>query len=456
MKAVSLFFVFLLGLLAKTSAQAPPMSLQQAIQNRLVEVAASGNGGYNGFCVSLLIKNMQTRPLQIRIDAGTLFVAEEEQLQNLLMVEERLIVLQSKENKKIDVRTMCTESSNGSPYRNAVFKTTLLDAKNPLFRLAQKLSSISYYESTAQSMVWSVANKNSIEDIYGKDTAKIKALIPLLAELTGVPAHMFNINPKSHELTFMSASIEYLSPKEMPIKLCIYDQANRLMQTSFEDYPMKDGYYQFKFGFAHYQDPARVYTAKLMSGDKVLAEKIIDKNSTYTPLRKMNRAASISYDLPDNVLANVGVYDSLDNLYAPLAKDYRLGKGFHESSFEGCRDLPLYQGFYFKIKNTADGKTIVSQKIPNTNSEAKKYDKIVKRGTLNVNLKQTYEHTRLVVVDEQEQIIWVVYEDSKLGAGAKGIPFVYQHTQGPNAKFKVRLLDEKGNILQEMCSGKCQ
>ncbi len=451
-----LVFLFFITFCVKTKAQTEAISIHKAIASHLVEVAAAGNGGFNGLCVKLQLQNKQNRPLTLRLEAGTLFVAEDEHLQNLLVVEEQIIVMKTAEKRSVDVRTMCTESSDGSPYSGAIFKTTLLNAEKPLFRLAQKLSEVQFYASTAQSMVWAVANKSTSEHIYGEDTAKIKAIVPVLANIMGIPEKMFDVNPKPHKLTYISSSIEYLSSQKLPIKICVYDEANRLQQTSLEGYEMKEGYYQFKFGFPHYSNPERTFTVKLMSGDKVLAERVIDKNSSYLPLRKMNRAISATYDLPSDIVAQVGVYDSLDRLYAPLAMNYKLGKGFHESEFEGCRDLPMHQAFYFKIKNLADNQFVISQKIPQTNADAKTYAKIVKRGTMVVNLKEPLAHTRLVVVDTQDQIVWVVYEDSKISHGRNDIPFVFQHTQGPDAQFKVRLLDHNGQVIQEMCAGKCK
>lgn len=428
-------------------AKNPPeaISLLDAVKQKLITVKATGKGGYNGKCLKMEIKNISTKPLNINIFAGTIFDNTEDWQQDLMVVEEQIVALNPKNTDFANLQTVCIQPSNGSPSVGVSFLLAKI-AEGHLLKLAQFINQKKYFTSTAQSAVWAVINGNGMGEIYGEDSLMVKELCAIVSEATGQPCNASNYKPRPHQITSVNTSLDVLVPDYTKnATLNLYTRNGQLFRNQLKNVAVPPGFYRFKMGVNHTLKDTTTFYLRLEENGKVISEKIVTKNDSVPTLQKMNEA-TLAYNIDTDVKARIGIYDEADNLYILLADDKPLKKGFHKSEFlEAKRELPLGKNYFFKVK--ANGKTLAQQKILLDRAEAKKYATLTKRGTFTCKLEKDIPIAKLAVYDTNDQIVWVVFADSKLARGNKQIPYVFQHQYGAGAVFTLKLTDNEGNII---------
>jgi hypothetical protein len=206
-------------------------------------------------------------------------------------------------------------------------------------------------------------------------------------------------------------------------------------------------------GVNHTLSDTSSFYLRLEENGKILSEKIVTKNDSVQELQKM-KESTLTYNTDNELNARIGIYDEKDNLYILLADDRPLKKGFHKSEFlEAKTELPFNKTYYFKVKDK--GKTVAQQKIFLDKAEAKKYAPITKRGTFSCKLAQDLPLAQLAVYDTENQVVWVIFSDSKLYKGNKQFQYAFQHQYGAEANFTLKLTDKEGNtIAQQEIRGK--
>lgn len=159
------------------------MTLEEAIQKKMVNCRYTSNGAYSGESVELSITNLSGTPLQITIPVGTVFKPNDEGDQDLIVVEQQMIALNGKSTGSQTLDGFCMEANDHAPAAEngmKLSKTTNTKLKD----LATFLNGKDYDHQTIQSAVWVVSNGHSIGDI-DQDSEKGKALRTYLSTLTG-------------------------------------------------------------------------------------------------------------------------------------------------------------------------------------------------------------------------------------------------------------------------------
>lgn len=437
-------FYFLVSVIAPCFA-GEPISLIEAVKQKLASVKSRGKGGYNSKCLDIEVKNISTKPLEIKILAGTIFDNTEEWQQDLMVVEEQAIALRPQQIDIKSLQTVCIQPSNGSPAKGVSFLLWKM-AEGHLLKLAQFINEKKCFTSTAQSAVWAVIKGNGLENIYGQDSLMVRELCKIVSEATGKPCNAKNYEPRPHQITSINTSLDVLIPDyTQNAMLTLYTRNGQVFDRHLSNLALKPGFYRFKMGVNHTLNDTSTFYLRLEEDGKIISQKIVAKNDSVPSLQKMKTTA-LTYHLEDDVEAQVGIYDEEDKLYILLSDNKLLKKGFHKTELSDTnRELPLHKNYFLKVKTK--GKTVAQQKILLDMSESKKYAPITKRGTFSCKLDKDLDKARLAVYDENEQIIWVVFSDSKLIKGQKQFPYVFQHQQGADATFTLKLTDENGNVI---------
>lgn len=430
-----------------TFAKNPPESISvlEAVKQKLITVKATGKGGYNGKCLSMTIKNLSNKSLNINMQAGTIFDNTEDWQQDLMVVEEQMVALNPKNTDFINLQTVCIQPSNGSPALGVSFLLAKI-AEGHLLKLAQFISEKKYFTSTSQSAVWAVINGSGMSDIYGEDSLMVKELCAIVSEATGQPCNASNYKSRPHQITSIRTSLDIILPDYVKnATLTLYTRNGQVFRNHLKNVTVSPGFYRFKMGVNHTLSDTTTFYLRMEENGKTISQKIVTKNDSVAVLQKM-KETTLTYNTDKEINARVGIYDEADNLYILLADNKVLAKGFHKSQFlETNRELPLGKNYYFKVK--ADGKTVAQQKILLDKAEAKKYAPLTKRGTFTCKLEKDLSMTKLAVYDTNDQIVWVVFSDSKLYKGNKQIPYVFQHQYGSEATFVLKLTDNEGNVI---------
>ncbi|WP_020528728.1 hypothetical protein [Flexithrix dorotheae] len=424
-------------------------SLQEAISKKLVQVKIKGKGCYRGECLEIVVTNKSSYRLNLAVEPGSIFLSDNDWVQDLIVVKRLAFKLNPNATASFVLETMCTQLKNAGPDTDELYHLGTL-AKGYLLQLTKLIDAENYQTSTAQSAVWAITDGNSIGEIYGQDTTMVKELCKVVSEATGQPCTGKNLQPRNHSITSIKTSLECLIPDYAEnLSLTMYDENGNRIRSYFSEKDLQPGFYQFKIGMNHTLGDSARFNLKLETTARIISEKQVVISDTIIKLQEMKTEQFVTYELPEDTKASVGVYDENDQLYILLADHKLLPKGFNKSIFQSGRSLPFGKKYFLKVK--ADGKTIVAQEFHLEADDAKRYAPIVKRGILKCQLKAPVEGAKLAVYDENNQIIWVVFENSYLGHGYKNLQYVFKHQKGPEAAFKVKLSDKEGNIIKEDC-----
>lgn len=445
----SFFLIF-----SSFSLQAQEIDFSEALEKKIIRTGIIGNGGHSGKCLKLSLLSRSNSLLKIKIPAGWIFESEDSSTQDLMVMKEQLFVINPRASKTIDLFTMCTQSNNHSPNKGAYFQVGRL-AQNYLLKLAQRVSQGSWHNSsTVQSAVWSIANGESIDNIYGSDTTMVNAVVEVVSEATGRPISAFYTAPREHSITSINTSMEAVVSKDLyAASLRAYDANGVLVREYFNNKRIKKGFFYQRLGVFHtLGDSSKIYL-KLEQGGELIAQKEVDNNSQVTELEKVFTTNRIEFEVDKFTKATVAVYDSVDNLYFLMKENKGYNQGENISTLVVKTYLPKNKTFYMKIKEGE--RTIASQKLILNQDEQKLFPKKYVRGVLQFQLNEDYRGVKVAVYDKNHQKIRTVM-DGNLGRGNKRIPFTFFHYKDPKEILYMRVFDANGGLLAEQCVSNCK
>lgn len=133
------------------------MSLQQALNSKLVNAVVKSLGGYQGFCVQINLKNLGKDSLIILVEAGRRLNSTDDKYQDILITQQQLITLGKKENKNFTVKGYCCQASNSSPPKDAEYSINTMADSN-LVKLARYLNDNEFDADIEQQAIWSISD----------------------------------------------------------------------------------------------------------------------------------------------------------------------------------------------------------------------------------------------------------------------------------------------------------
>jgi len=194
------FFIMLTLLSLHTQAKQQKLSLQRALELRVVKASAQSLGGYQDYCMKMNLKNLINDSLIIMVEAGRRLNSLDEKDQDILIVREEIIVLKKQEDKWIQVKGYCCQSNNHSPAANAKYGVNTLADSNLVF-LARYLNANPFNSHVTQQAIWAISDKKPTAQITSKNDSTSLMLRQLVSNLKGEPLPWYTIISKTHVFT---------------------------------------------------------------------------------------------------------------------------------------------------------------------------------------------------------------------------------------------------------------
>lgn len=423
------------------------ISLEQALEQKLVRIALQGNGGYRGECLKVLVENLSPAALSVKIPAGQIFASEDTSVQDLIVTQEELLVMAPKERKTRNLLTMCTQSFNMSPSKGEKFRLGPL-AVGGLLTLAQKISRKGYQNSTAQSAVWSLSNQESVRSIYGNDTTMVRDIAQTIHEVTGIAMSEFVFTPRTHTITSIRTSIEGLLKRDLrQARLDLVSPSGERIRTYFEGRKLEAGFRQFRVGASHTLGESAELYLRLTEGEEVIFEKLVSPNDSVTPLLHLYQKVAIQYQVEEDIMATVGVYDEADNLYFLIKEGQKIKRGSNRGIFiAGCY-VPQGEQYYIKLK--VKGETFAEKALDPNAPPPQLFAKISLRGEFRFDVPEALSNAKVAIYTESGEMRRLIYEIHHLNPGNKHISYHFEHYDGPDESFYIRLTREDGSVAAE-------
>ena len=425
------------------------LSLGEALADKLVTIAVQSSGCYRGECLTLAVKNLSGKKFDLEIPAGWIFASKDSNVQDLMVTAPQILAMNPRQVQRRNLFTMCTQSGNMGPRKGEKYLAGNL-AEEDLLKLARKIAEGNYQNSTSQSAVWAVANGESVSQIYGVDTTMVRDIAGTVSEITGTPIEAFFLEPRVHHITSIRTSLEgLLKDYYESTTLELLDPSGEVIRTYFTNKKQEPGFFWHPLGASHTLGDSVELTVRLRSGEQTLIEKQISMGDSLSPIAPFHQQAVIIYEMEAMKSARVGVYDEDDQLYFLVMENYRLRPGLNRSTFIAQTQLPPDQKYFMKIK--VDGETIGEQYLDPEAPEPVLYDKRSVRGVFRFEQKEPLEDVRLAIYDSEGRLKRVMFDIHRLNPGRKQYNYSFEHRDGPEAKFYIRLTDQSGRVLREKC-----
>lgn len=188
--AAILFPVFLL--LVSFYSHNSSISFEKALSEKKIEIEILPTGGHSGECISVKVKNLTGKNLNLEMTPGTTFVPENEEEQTLVTTSEQMLVLDKNATKTFKVAAYCTEANDRCPSSTSKFQ--LAQTQNAkLKKLTYFLDSLKGLDDhMIQQSIWCLTDSESVSNVYSDDLKVSKALRGYLCSVTGQKDTWYN------------------------------------------------------------------------------------------------------------------------------------------------------------------------------------------------------------------------------------------------------------------------
>ncbi len=452
--SVLLFFFLSFFSVLPVSAQMTHVELAELIEKKQVEINARGLGGYFGEVLLLNIYNTYSKPLLVKISAGTIFKSEDEHIQDLMILEDYQFAIQKGATKLQSVMTACIEATNGSPYKNALYLFDRLDTKG-LSKVAQTIAKYDYQKDyTAQSSVWCVSNNKETAYLSNPKQEIFENLARAVCEAKGENFDKIDFKAQAQYIpTFtFNGYLQTFLDKDQKVTIEVYDAQNKFFKTIVENYEAKAGFFYRSFLFSQQIGEDATFKVKLVSEDKkVLAEQQVNKSSIAhnEDMKLIETENKFVFVLDEPTKLNLALYDDQNHLF----KSYFTDKPYNKSAqtvinIRHNAFIPK-SGTYFLVAKDENGKEVGRERVYTDGHKIERKEMLVQRHNFEVNLVDPVSGVNLDVFDQYGNKVANILENSGLHHGYRTIPTVFKHYLGKGQIFYFRMTDRNGVLIKE-------
>ncbi|MDB4082744.1 hypothetical protein N9502_00555 [Vicingaceae bacterium] len=261
----------------KTATPPKTLSLQAAIDRKLIQVDVSGNTNSPHYSqpLQLKVKNVSTTPFRLQIPNGQRFLTVDEDVQDMILVKSELLALAPGIEKSILLNAMCTQKENGGPGENEPYRIGPM-AESHLLQVSNKIQELEAYNTIGQYSVWSISNNVGLESIAGFDDTEAQELQQFVAKITGkkIPEkdpmdYLTNYDSPSLAKRTLGGSFEYGLVKTSAITIGLFNEQNIIVRELLNkpSTPRGDHKMNFEFDMAAYTEP--VYIVRLIVDGRI-------------------------------------------------------------------------------------------------------------------------------------------------------------------------------------------
>lgn len=451
---LSVLLFIIICFFGSTSAQITHVELAELIEKKQVKINARGLGGYFGEKLVLNIDNTYSKPLLVKISAGTIFTSEDEGIQDLMILEDYQFAIQKGATKLQSVLTACIQATNGSPYKNALYNFDRLDTKG-LSKVAQTIAKYDYQEDyVAQFSVWCISNNRETAFISHPKKEIFENLARAVCEAKGENFDKIDFKAQAQYIptyTF-NGYLQTFLDKDQKVTIDVYDAQNKLFKTIVENQDAKTGFFYRSFIFSQQIGEEASFKVKLIDADrKVLAEQEVNKNSMAhnEDMKLIETENKFVFVLDEPAKLNLALYDDQNHLF----KSYFTDKAYNKSSQTVINIrhnvfIPK-SGTYFLIAKDENGKEVGRERVYTDGHKIERKEMLVQRHNFEINLVDPVSGINLDVFDKYGNKIANILENSGLHHGYRTIPTVFKHYLGKGQTFYFRMTDRNGLLIKE-------
>lgn len=278
--------IILITLLTFYNPAQGQVSLKDAIDQNLVEWEIKGESRSPHYVRPLVIrlKNPKKKSITIFAKAGTYFISNPPEFQDLLLAKSFEILIPGKEVAVIRAYAFCTESHNSCPQNDVAY--SISEPPNPdLVDLAEFIEENRYYgKSIAQNAVWLVADNSELSrQNLGGSPSDLRSF---MLELTGqeisleAPDGHYSFQDNEEYFTeYQNPAVSEISGQftiQMPfdgwVRVGMFNTQGILIREIYDNPNCRRGEHTFSFSFdANYYTDTE-YLFKILIEEELVLE----------------------------------------------------------------------------------------------------------------------------------------------------------------------------------------
>ncbi len=239
---ISLIVFDMLGALHSSYA-ATNLSIAEAIKNKLISVKVKSNSGLGADCLNLKITNLKNKKLNIKVEAGRMFIPSDSSVQNLILVKHEIFELNPNQTLSKNLNALCAQKHDQGPSKDLVFKTGNFAIGQPKLFAEWVDEKENFKNDNVQNAMW-VFTDNS-EPSFSISTPKDKEILAfvakaknwnyeqLLAKFT-LKDEIKNVEPIKPKVVFSSTLTFNISEPQV-LRIVLSDKKNKVVQECINE-----------------------------------------------------------------------------------------------------------------------------------------------------------------------------------------------------------------------------
>ena len=283
MRSLSLVMLGLLTLSTGFIHRSDQVDLQTA-QRRGLEWSVIGNDNstHYDFPLQISMINKSREPMEVLIPVGSMFAPGDSDYQDIIIGEEYLVRVEAGEEKELDLRGYCTQSSDIGPSGEVHY----FQGPGPdplLLGLIGFVSENKLHGMEAQQAVWAVADRSDLRSVVGYREEFRSQIVGWLADQMGVEAppppeeddYLRNYEaPPVKRRVGGNFSFEFSYPASF--RIAMFNGRNTVVRELMPETRTAPGLHEFPFEFDATYFEEDVYTFKLIANGEAIIERRLD------------------------------------------------------------------------------------------------------------------------------------------------------------------------------------
>lgn len=338
---------YLLTLLCIQAIYADTQTFADLLSKAKIQLKAEGLGGHQGEVLKVQVKNNTKVSIKDTLDAGVIFVCEDNKAQNLMVMDNYAFNLPPYSSTHITVYANCILPHNYSPHKDSKFivDTTKHDK---LSGLAKIIAKHRYYTPQTQSIVWALVDNQAVV-CEREDSIKAWPVYQYLAKF--VPVSVYVPTPPSKHASHGWSAAPPPKPKfafstrvnittmiqaQQNFSLVCTDTTGKELRSYYKNKPIKNGIYSVTIGFNELiEDTNMVVVFKLLDQNNRVAFSKRMKNNQFDEKPKVwLYKTQFEYEVPRDLKdASLKAYGPDGQLFDVLYEKRTMAKGSRRAPY---------------------------------------------------------------------------------------------------------------------------
>lgn len=255
------------------------ITLEKAMQDKLISITFQSNGTYSGKSLFCKVKNLKAKSFKISVPAGSYFKAPDTSEQDLIIPQEQIFVLNASESKNVLLNGFCCNLSNRAPKKDGNFTLIPSMAPKEMPKLLTFLKGKKYEDRTLQDAIWAITNKSSVTNISGVDEKSIAALRKELFAITGQKEEWYQSPQQTtmnedrsinRETASIKGDLEYEAKKGSKVHTEVHSPEGEVKMKTDDNVLGMSGTLSFHFEVAVQGWKKGKYHVKIIENSKVI------------------------------------------------------------------------------------------------------------------------------------------------------------------------------------------